>query len=113
MLIRIPTYQCPFILCTYLACIGDSTSSKPGEIHSAGLSNSTSLTLLWSRTGYCIVIPTGCLVYPICASYRLTKSMTQYCHWVESPHSGGSDSPIASRNPGSTDPPPEDSLATS
>jgi hypothetical protein len=29
-----------------LFCIGDSTSSKPGEIQSAGLSNSTSLTLL-------------------------------------------------------------------
>src|SRR5829696_1882986 len=56
-----------------LSCIGDSTSSKPGEIQSAGLSNSTSLTLLWSRTGYCIVIPTGCLAYPICASYCLTK----------------------------------------
>src|SRR5918993_6131281 len=82
----------------WLSCIGDCTSSKPGEIQSAGLSNSTLLTLLWSRTGYCIVIPTGCLVYPDCASYRLTKSMTQYCQWVESPHSGGSDSPIASRN---------------
>src|SRR5215208_8427932 len=29
-----------------LSCIGESTSSKPGEIQSAGPSNSTSLTLL-------------------------------------------------------------------
>ena len=71
-------------------------SSKPGEIQSAELLNSGSLTLLWSGTGYCIVIPTGCRSYRCCASYCLTKSITQYCHCVESPTGVGMEDPSGS-----------------
>src|SRR5262245_45047099 len=86
-------------------------SSNPGEIQSAGPSYSGSLTLLWSGTGYCIDIPTGCRSYPCCCSYRLTKSTTQYCHRVESPIGVGIDDPSGSSTASAFA--PDDSFATS
>src|SRR5918998_1037801 len=91
--------------------IGMGWSSKPGEIQSAGLLNSGSLTLLWSGTGYCIVIPMGWASYPISCSYCLTKSITQYCHSVESPIGVGIDEPSGSCTESAVS--PEDSFATS
>jgi hypothetical protein len=61
-----------------------TSSSYPGEIHSARLLNSGALTLVCCGTGNCIVIPIGCRSYPISPSCRLTQSITQYCHAVES-----------------------------
>jgi len=89
----------------------NSSSSKPGEIQSAGPSNNGSFTLAWSGTGYCIVIPTGCFAYLLCRSYCLMKSITQYCHCVESPTGVGIDDPSGSCMTSASA--PEDSFATS
>src|SRR2546428_627725 len=56
-------------------------------------------------------MPMGCETYPCCRSYRLTKSMTQYCHSVELPQSSVPESPSILAKVWSTAPPPDDSLA--
>src|SRR5688572_7201198 len=91
----------------------NASSSQPGEIHSARLAYRGSFTFVWSFTGNCIVIPMGCVAYPFCRSCCLTTSMTQYCHSVELPQSGGAPSPSICAKLASTLPPPEDSFATS
>ena len=50
---------------------------------------------------------------PSPARSRFTVSITQYCHSVESPHSGTPSSPRNPANSSSTAPPPDDSFATS
>src|SRR6266508_3564323 len=87
------------------------SSSNPGEIQSAGLLNNTSFTRAWSGTGYCIVMPIGCRMYPRSRSYALTESITQYCQAVESPIRPGIDEP--SGNGVASASRPDDSLATS
>src|SRR5918994_5083248 len=88
------------------------SSSYPGEIHSARLRKRGSLTRGWSRTGNCIVIPIGCASWPRSASCVFTTSMTQYCHSVESPQTGGSFIPKIDPNSFVTDPAPGDSFPT-
>jgi hypothetical protein len=85
--------------------------SKPGEIQSAGPLSSGSLTLLWSGTGYCMVMPTGCWSPPISRSYRLTRPITQYCQLVESPIRVGMEDPSGSWTLSASA--PDDSFATS